>query len=178
MLGAGIKAERRRCGLSLAKLAENTGITASALSQIENGLKEPSLSSLRRIAKALDVPIFRFLADGYCSDIVVRRDERRRLNFPNTSMVWEDLTPDSRGHIDMFIINLNPNEATRVELGLHDGDECLLVLSGSIEFQVEDRTYRLGEGDSIYIHRGFRHLARNTGKQQARLISAIAITRY
>lgn len=178
MLGAGIRSERLRRGLSLAELARATGLTASALSQVENDLKEPSLSSLRRIAKALDVPMFRFLADGPGSGIVVRRNRRKILAFPDSSMVWEDLTPDSSGSVEMFTITLNAGESSRPEPQAHDGDECLLLLSGDLQVQVEDETHELSEGDSIYIHRGLRHLIRNLGTEKATVVTAMSPPRF
>ena len=60
-IGEGIRRERLRRGLTLAQLATQVNLTVSALSQIERGASDPSISSLRRIAQAFDVPMFQFM---------------------------------------------------------------------------------------------------------------------
>jgi transcriptional regulator with XRE-family HTH domain len=61
-LGAAIRAERVSAGLSLRDLAERAQVSNAYLSQIERGLHEPSISVLRAIARALDVPLEALLA--------------------------------------------------------------------------------------------------------------------
>ena len=54
-LGARVLFLRQEKELSLSELAEKVGISASYLCQIENGKVMPALSTLKNIAKALDV---------------------------------------------------------------------------------------------------------------------------
>ena len=63
MLGERIRAIRKERGKSLSQLSALTGLTASFLSQGERDVSDPAITSLRKIAKALDVPIFYFLLD-------------------------------------------------------------------------------------------------------------------
>jgi transcriptional regulator with XRE-family HTH domain len=56
-LGALIRDQRRTAGLTLRELAELTTVSNAYLSQIERGLHEPSLSVLRSIARALNMPL-------------------------------------------------------------------------------------------------------------------------
>ncbi|MFX0199033.1 MAG: helix-turn-helix domain-containing protein [Candidatus Hodarchaeota archaeon] len=48
---------REQRGMNQAKLAEKTGITPAAISQIEKGLRVPTIPVLRRIANILGVTI-------------------------------------------------------------------------------------------------------------------------
>jgi len=72
-VGAQIRAERGRAGLSVARLAEETGLSKTYLLRLENDADaNPSLDVLRRIADALDLTIAdligvaptRFVGDG------------------------------------------------------------------------------------------------------------------
>jgi transcriptional regulator with XRE-family HTH domain len=56
-LGALLRAQRMAAQLSLRELSELTNVSNAYLSQVERGLHEPSLSVLRTIAAALDVPL-------------------------------------------------------------------------------------------------------------------------
>jgi transcriptional regulator with XRE-family HTH domain len=62
-LGTHVRAERLRQKLTLAQLAQGADLSASALSQIERGLTDPSIGSLRRIASALHVPCSQLLLE-------------------------------------------------------------------------------------------------------------------
>lgn len=52
-----IKQARKQKNITLAKLSAKTGISTTHINDIENNLKEPSLSMMVRLAKALDVEI-------------------------------------------------------------------------------------------------------------------------
>ncbi|WP_089772080.1 helix-turn-helix domain-containing protein [Ruania alba] len=63
-LGKRIRHARTRQRLTLAQLADQVGSTASQLSHIENGRREPRLTLLSAIAAALDVPTADLLDAG------------------------------------------------------------------------------------------------------------------
>ena len=105
-LGAGIRAERLRQGLTLTYLAEHAELSASALSQIERGVTDPSIGSLRRIASVLQVPFFQFLADPHSPQTVVRKAERRTITFPHRALQYELLTPNLRGPFEILALDL------------------------------------------------------------------------
>lgn len=52
-----VKDIRKRKNLTLAQLSERTGISVTHINDVENGLKEPGLSVLVRLSRALDVQI-------------------------------------------------------------------------------------------------------------------------
>jgi transcriptional regulator with XRE-family HTH domain len=52
-----LKQVRAEKNMTLAKLSEKTGISTTHINDIENNLKEPSLSMMVRLAKGLDVNI-------------------------------------------------------------------------------------------------------------------------
>ena len=58
-----LAAFRRHRGLTLRALAEETGIAASYLSEIEGGRKPGSAAALTRIAAALDTTVDALLSD-------------------------------------------------------------------------------------------------------------------
>ena len=63
MLGERIRNARKAKGFKLGDLAEITELSSSYISQLERGLIEPSLTSLRKISNALNIPIYLLMDD-------------------------------------------------------------------------------------------------------------------
>src|SRR5918999_539911 len=81
LVGAQIRRRRRERGLTLAAVAEATGLNVGYLSQVENDKASPSLETLASLAEALDVPIAWFLLDQSIGPRLVRASERPRRRF-------------------------------------------------------------------------------------------------
>ena len=60
-IGTTIRAYRLQMGLSQGDIEKKTGLLRSYLSRVENGHTVPSLDTLTKIARALDVPVAQFL---------------------------------------------------------------------------------------------------------------------
>ena len=56
-LGASISRHRKRCGLTIEKLAYGVEISKGNLSDIENGKRDPRYTTLKAIAEGLDIPL-------------------------------------------------------------------------------------------------------------------------
>jgi XRE family transcriptional regulator, regulator of sulfur utilization len=54
--GNSIRLIRKKMGLTQQEMADKCHLSQTALSQIENGLKRPSLKTLKKICTSLDVP--------------------------------------------------------------------------------------------------------------------------
>lgn len=63
-IGARIREARQASGLSQGDLENRTGLLRCYLSRVENGHTEPSLQTLARIAKALNMPVAGFFSDA------------------------------------------------------------------------------------------------------------------
>jgi len=63
-LGSAIRRRREEQGMSLRDLADETGVSASTLSRIENGTGKPDADNIARLAAWLDMPIERVMHHG------------------------------------------------------------------------------------------------------------------
>lgn len=149
----GLKIRKRRIdyNLSLRDLATRANLTASFISQVERGITNPSLNSLRKIAESLDVPLFYFLADNAKKSPVVRRNARPRLEFEGLTVAYEMLTPDLSHKMEAVIGSLDCGTGNVIRPLKTPTEEIILVLSGSLKVGLQDETYILEEGDSIYF---------------------------
>src|SRR5262245_27315268 len=77
LLGRKIKLARISKGMRLRELAEHTDLSQGLLSKLENDKAIPSLTSLHRIAAALDTNVSWFFSgDAGHGQIVIRKGER------------------------------------------------------------------------------------------------------
>lgn len=150
MIGDRIRERRKELGLSLRDLGEATGLTASFISQVENDLTSPSISSLQRVATALRIPMFAFLENDAPQESVVRKDRRKVMSFPESKLIYELLNANTGNQIATLLIRLEAGARHETQELYRPTEETMYVLQGEMEIQVSERTYHLLPGDTIY----------------------------
>jgi transcriptional regulator with XRE-family HTH domain len=68
-LGRAIKRRREELGLSLRDVADETNVSASTLSRIENGTGKPDADNIARLTGWLDMPIDRVMNKQAATDV-------------------------------------------------------------------------------------------------------------
>lgn len=179
-LGSTIKEIRIDKGMSIKDLAEQVGVSSSLLSQIERGLANPSLNTLRSIAQNLDVPIFSlFLDEENNHPMVVRKTDRIRItsgesNNRDVELNYDLLSPDMKGAIQLCEMDLGPHKYSSDKLNIHDGEEVAVCTEGSIELHLDVQVIRLDKGDSIRIEKNTPHRWKNPSDGKSAIIFAIS----
>ena len=172
--GSALRALREQRGLTIASLARQVGISAAAISQIESGTVQPSVMTLRKLAAALAVPVFRFfLPADTAAASVVRRGERKTVGLARTGARFELLTPSLQGQLEIMEISMDPGQASAPERISHPGEECLVIISGHGELELGDDVIDLQPGDAATFQGSIPHRLRNTGHGPLTAISAI-----
>jgi transcriptional regulator with XRE-family HTH domain len=149
-LGARIRTLRQARRLTLRDVSERAGVTESFLSQVEREVTSPSIATVQRIARALDLSIAQLFADEPEAGRVVRREARRRIAYPGLKAVDEFLTSNMAGRLQVILSTIEPGGGTGDEPYTHDSDEeVVVVLTGVLDLWVSDEHYVLREGDAI-----------------------------
>lgn len=165
-VGARIRILREEKSLSLRKVAGISGISPSLLSQIETNRVDPSLSTLRKIAKALDVHVFRFLLEGLLDPTgLVKKKERRIVAFPQGGLQYEIIHSDPKKKMGIHIGTLKPGGMTSEEPLAHQGEECIIVTAGIMNVEIVDTITVLETGDSLYFDSSIPHRLYNEQKK-------------
>ena len=173
--GSMIRNTRKSRKMRLADLAGKTRLSVSFLSQVERGLMNQSINSLRKIALALEIPLSSFFDEGASTKgPVVRKNERRILINKNSRLTYQLLSLDFSRRIEFLLTRLEVG-ATSAESPLtHKGDEAALVLQGECTFELRNDRYDLKEGDSIYTIENTPHRFTNTSNVPLIIVSAIS----
>lgn len=167
-------------GLTLAQLAERSGISSPFLSRVENHKASLTIASLERIAAALGVPMgFFFEEDELSQPIVICRSgtgSRKRLRGPS-GLVLEMLAGDKRAKLmEPLVVDLTT--ATDVSLKSHPGEEFNFVLSGECDLMFGDQSIRLLAGDSAYYDASVPHAASVPSGLHCRILAVVASRDY
>ena len=166
-LGYRIREERRRRHLTLAQFSEGSGLSKGFLSQIERDLAQPSISSLKRIARQLEISVVDLFApkpdsqggqvdskpeSKYCNDIrVVLSDRRKSLVLPGSTLRYDLLTPDLNRQLQVLYVRAAPGDHSGDEPIVDPpGDKFGLILSGTVKVVINEEVFQLEAGDSIY----------------------------
>jgi transcriptional regulator with XRE-family HTH domain len=154
--------------LSIRGLARLSGLSANALSVIERGKSSPSVSTLYKIAAALEIPVTTFFQETPdVRDIVfIKASERNRIPFHRG--LWEDLGGEYfTGNVEPFMLTLEAGASSgRFPMG-HSGHEFVFCLRGQLEYVVEQESHLLEAGDSLLFAATLEHEWHNPGDKVA-----------
>lgn len=165
-LGGRIRELRKGAGLTLDSVADGAQISASLLSRIERGVAQPSLPTLRTIARALGVPIAALFEgedksaasehDEAGRRLVVRQADRRRLKVPDSRIQYELMLPDLDGAVEV-IWGVIPPGGGATNPSSHPGEEIVVAYAGHVAVVVDDQEFLLATGDTIRFDRSRPH---------------------
>jgi len=171
--GKTIRLHRQLRSLTLKDLAAQTGLSISFLSEVERGISQPSIASLRKIAQTLGISLLGLSENGeygcegnplggfpirysrqngtYITDAkVVRAGKRKRISFPGMHGYFELLTPDLNRLIEALSFKVEPGfESGREHFKDPPGEKFMLILEGTFEFHVGDEVFVLNSMDSL-----------------------------
>lgn len=177
--GLALREQRKRARLSLRALAERTDVSASFLSQVERGVAAPSVNTLVRIARALDLPVGALLDERLparpAGERVVRRSARRRVAVPSSGAELELLTDDAAGALEVSIVTVAPAGSKEpVALRTEAGERFLHVVAGAMRLTVGAEEVVLDPGDSFSVPAGEPYALVNASSEPLRYVTALA----
>ncbi|MFH8337777.1 helix-turn-helix domain-containing protein [Streptomyces sp. AM6-12] len=163
-VGPRLKRLRTLRGVTLAALAEATGISKSTLSRLEAGQRRPSLEILLPIAQAHQVPLDELVGAPEVGDPRVRL-KPHRVNG-NTVL---PLTRQP-GSIQSYKMIL-PTTRREPELCTHEGYEWLYVLAGRLRLVLAEHDLVLGPGEVAEFETRLPHWFGSTGEGPVEVLS-------
>jgi transcriptional regulator with XRE-family HTH domain/quercetin dioxygenase-like cupin family protein len=188
-----LRAARTTQHLSLRELAKRVGVSASLLSQVENGKSDPSVSTLYALVAELGLSLDTLLesAEHRSTSVaaprpprgrsrtaprratadpgpVIRPRERRVLHM-DSGVVWERLTRGPSDLVDALLVTYEPggSSSSSGRLMSHSGREFAFLISGRLTVQLAFETYVIEAGDSLELESPTPHLYVNRGPEPA-----------
>jgi len=168
--------DRRKGRYTVKQLAAASGVSIGVLSEIERGIGNPSYKTLHKIAQALELRIGELIDDAgveHHRGGVVRAADRTRLQFGSEGLVYELLTPDLHGRLEMLQTRLPAGFDNLTNPFRHDGEECVLVLEGRLHVTLAGETHELAAGDAITYDASQLHAWENRRNEEALIVGAV-----
>lgn len=152
-VGSRLRALRKERGMTIPQLAEATGLTNGFISQLERDLTSASLSSLARIAAALDVRL------GHIVDGTPEGEAQKVLFLRGQEHVLLTSVDELRFHVTES--RIPPGGSAGEELYSLPADvEIVYVAEGALELQVRDNRAPPRDGRVAHVLApGSAHLA-------------------
>jgi transcriptional regulator with XRE-family HTH domain len=175
-IGATLRTLRKSRGLTLADLSLVVGRSQGWVSQVERNISEISISDLRRIADAFEVPVGLFFHNEDAPDDergrVVRARARHALGNQTDGLIEELLSPDLGGSFEM-VRSIFEAGAELPEPQKRQTEEAGYIISGVLDIWMDEQLFRLEAGDSFRLN-GERYRWRNPGSDAAVVIWVIS----
>lgn len=166
-IGKKLKALRTLCGLTQEELADRCELTKGYISQLENDLTSPSISTLTDILVALGTDLKTFFSDEE-EKITFTEDDYFVKKTDGYQITW--LIPNSqKNEMEPILFELGPNESSDIDMP-HEGQEFGYVLEGSIMIIFGNRQETCCKGESFYFTTDKNHYIKNMTQEVAKII--------
>ena len=180
-IGREVKASRIKQGLTVANLANATGLSHGMLSKIENGMTSPSLTTLQTLSRALGLPVtalFRRFGENRGAVFVkagegLSIERRGTRNKHQYHLLGYSGDTSSRVVVEPYMITLT-SESDVFPLFQHAGLEFLYMLEGEVVYRHADKLYPMSPGDSLFFDADVPHGPEEMRELPIRFLSIIS----
>jgi transcriptional regulator with XRE-family HTH domain len=163
-VGPRLRRVRDERGVTLAQLAEDTGISTSTLSRLENGRRRPSLELLLPIAQAHQVSLDELVGSPDAVD--------PRVRFAERTLHGRTVVPLTRhaGSLQAWKMTIPPDDG-EPEQKVHEGYEWLYVLSGRLRLIISGRDLVMHPGEAAEFDTRMPHWFGSADGQPVEVLS-------
>ena len=164
-VGPRLKALRTERDLTLDDLAQQTEISLSTLSRLENGQRKPTLEMLLALSRYYQVPLDDLVGVPESEDPRIRLQPR---TISGGRTVWP-LTTNSED-VQAWKIELPPARRP-VKLHKHEGYEWFYVLSGTVRLILGEQDIELAPGEAVEFDTRVPHWFGSANNDKAEILS-------
>ena len=167
-IGNKIKSLRNLCQLTQEELGDRCELTKGYISQIENDLTSPSISTLIDILSALGTNLHEFFEEEEEQQIVFTKEEYFEKESEGIKTTW--LVPNSqKNEMEPILVELNPGTISTLDMP-HEGQEFGYVIEGAITLVYGAKKLVCKKGETFYFTTNKNHYIYNHTKKLSKVI--------
>ncbi len=168
VLGNKIRELRALRGLTQEELANRCELTKGYISQLENDLTEPAISTLEDILLALGTNFKEFFSDFTDDKIIFTKDDYFEKETSGITIKWL-VTNSQKNEMEPILVKLEIGAEIEKDIP-HEGEEFGYVLEGEIELVIGTNKYICSKGETFYFISNKSHYIKNHYNGISRII--------
>ncbi len=173
-IGAKVRFMRTRKGYSLQQLARLADISAAAIHKIERNGMVPTITTLMKLAAALNRPVSYFISEEEESDRLQVHTTPKNRRSVFTAIPGLELESISGAYGRFFLAGAHAKAHSGRESGpgptTHQGEALVYLLEGTLFFEFEDEVVTLRPGDSVHFRGDVLHRWHNPASKTAKAV--------
>jgi transcriptional regulator with XRE-family HTH domain len=176
LLGARLRSLREERDLSLAELADLSGVSKAMIARVEKAQSSATAALLGRLCGGLGVRLSTVIAAAdERRERVSRRDEQPVWRDPETGYLRRQISPrDAESGIDIAEIALPPGTKVPYEAWAANAySQQVLMLEGRLDLTIGEEHHVLGAGDCVDFDVARPNIFENRGRKPARYLLII-----
>lgn len=167
-IGKKIKELRTLCNLTQEELANRTELTKGYISQLENDLAEPSISTLEDIVNALGIDLSEFFKSDERVKMVFSKEDYFVKETEDYKIEW--LVPNAqKNEMEPILISINPHSQTDIDYP-HEGQEFGFVVDGELLLCFDNKVQKVKKGETFYYDSTKNHYLKNVKDKICKVI--------
>lgn len=168
-IGHKIKQLRMQKNLTLEELASRCELSKGFLSQLENDLSSPSISTLDDILEALGSSLPEFFTMEEEPVKPVFKEEDFFVNDKDTYQITWIVPNTQKNEMEPILVTI-PEGGESFEMQPHSGEEFGYVLEGSVILEIGNEKLSVKKGETFYLHGREFHKIVNANKKTAKVL--------
>lgn len=159
-IGGKVKKLRTEKKMTLKDLSEKTSLSIGFLSQLERGLTSIATDTLSKIADVLEVELaYFFIKSRLTKRPIIRSYEKEIFNLCTSGCIQYNLSNNLEDkNILPRLIEILPNNTEEdIQSYMHNGEEFIYILEGTLTIFLDEVQYELYPGDSVHYNSSRNH---------------------
>lgn len=148
-IGNNIKQLRKSRNLTIQDLAQSSGVSKSMISEIERGIRNPSITILWDIANSLKIPLNYILKQNSSAAANIFKKENSKTINSNGFLFQTLMNFDENKKFEIYSTEYLPNTCTDSSVHFPGVEEYALIISGTIMVCIDNTRYEVSAGDVI-----------------------------
>jgi transcriptional regulator with XRE-family HTH domain len=160
-IGENLKKIRKSRNLTIDALSESAGVSKSMISEIERGIRNPSITIVWNLANTLKVPL-NYLLKGEDTDkpTLYRMKQSEQLSGEGFSF-YSIIDFDSDKKFEIYFCTYDANTITDRSTHFDGVEEYALVTQGVLTANIKGQKYAVKEGEVLHFIANQEHYYSN-----------------
>ncbi len=160
---------RKKKNISISELSKRSGVSKSMLSQIEQEKANPTVTTVWKISRALDIPVEELLESNGSGQIeVLRKDDTPVIYSDDRSCKIKINSPiHMTDNLELYHMYLSPKGINISNAHIFNAEEFLTVIRGTLKVTAGGHEKILYTGDTARYKVDREHKIENTENEDA-----------